>query len=470
MRLGLRLTAVTLAVGLSAGVGLGGTASADRPPAIDMGLLPAGDPAAPPDKTEQGSGVNGMCFRTQPTTEVAVPTSQRSLDLDRAWEFSRGAGQLVAVIDTGVAAHPRLPDLWHGGDYVAAGGDGTDDCDVHGTVVAGIIGATKIDGQGFAGVAPESRILSIRQTSALWQAEGAGRNKSPDDFPDSYGKVSTLAAAIRRAADFGATVINISLVACTDGTSVKDAAYGALGAAVRYAAIEKNVVIVSSAGNSDTCKNGNPTPDPLKPAQDLWESIRTYVSPAWFDEYVLSVGSVDNNGAPSSFTVPGPWVGIAAPGEGVTSLDARTTGISNGKYDNQGKYLAYSGTSFASPYVAGVAALVRARFPELSAKQVIERLEATAHAPAEGWNPYIGYGTVDPIAALTNEVPAALPPKQSSPPRSVQLAVPAPDPAPDHLARNVALIGTGAIALILTLGVLASFPIRRRFGMTSDDL
>ncbi|MEV6658719.1 hypothetical protein [Nocardia fluminea] len=67
--------------------------------------------------------------------------------------------------------------------------------------------------------------------------------------------------------------------------------------------------------------------------------------------------------------------------KGITSLDARTGRISDGKYDNQG----------------------------------IERLQATAHAPAEGWNPYIGYGAVDPVAVLTNEVPRELPPKQASP-------------------------------------------------------
>ncbi|WP_084760624.1 type VII secretion-associated serine protease mycosin [Nocardia mangyaensis] len=457
---------------MTAGFGLCGTANADRPPPIDPGALPAGDPAVPPDKTERGSGVNGLCYRTEPVTNTAtVPTSQRSLDLERAWGFSRGAGQLVAVIDTGVAPHPRLPGLMPGGDYVEAGGDGTDDCDVHGTVVAGIIGATEVDGEGFAGVAPEARILSIRQTSALFQTEGAGREKSAEDRPDGYGKVSSLAAAIRRAADFGANVINISLVSCNNGSPAAEAAFAALGAAVQYATLEKDAVIVSSAGNADNnCQSGNPEPDPLKPEQDLWDSIRTYVSPAWYDEYVLSVGSIGATGAPSAFTVPGPWVGVAAPGEGITSLDARTAGISDGKYDGQGKHSPYSGTSFAAPYVAGVAALVRARFPELSAMQVIKRLQATAHSPAEGWNPYVGYGAVNPVAALTHEVPDELPPKRVHPPRSEQLALPPAQTPPDNLARNVALIGSGIIAVTLVLGVLASFPIRRKFGMSSDDL
>ncbi|MGF6887309.1 subtilisin family serine protease [Nocardia sp. GAS34] len=115
--------------------------------------------------------------------------------------------------------------------------------------------------------------------------------------------------------------------------------------------------------------------------------------------------------------------------------------------------------------MAGLAALVRARFPHLSALDVIKRIEATAHAPAEGWNPYVGYGAIDPVAALTNDVPKKLPPKRPFAAKSWQLPIPATPPAPDNTARNVALIGTGVIAVLLILGYLASFPIRRRLGM-----
>ncbi|WP_425296665.1 S8 family serine peptidase [Nocardia abscessus] len=78
----------------------------------------------------------------------------------------------MAVIDTGVARHPRLPGLIAGGDYVSSG-DGTEDCDAHGTLIAGLIAATEVDGQGFSGVAPEAQILTIRQTSRLYQKEGS---------------------------------------------------------------------------------------------------------------------------------------------------------------------------------------------------------------------------------------------------------------------------------------------------------
>ncbi|WP_350356351.1 type VII secretion-associated serine protease mycosin [Nocardia sputorum] len=383
----------------------------------------------------------------------------------------------MAVIDTGVARHPRLPGLIAGGDYVS-NSDGTEDCDAHGTLVAGLIAATEVDGQGFSGVAPEARILTIRQTSKLYQKEGANRDKGPDALPQGYGTTRTMASAIRRAADMGATVINISEVACKPTSEPFEDTE--LGAAVRYAAIEKDVVVVVAAGNSgentDGCKGTNAVIDPLDPTGDPWSKVDLNVSPARYDDYVLAVGSINGNGQPSTFTVPGPWLGVAAPGENITSLDplfndpnSKGTAVQLGSVQQSGKLGPIQGTSFATPLVSGVAALVRARFPELSALEVIKRIQATAHAPAEGWNPYVGYGAVDPVQALTAEVVNTLPPKRPAAAKSVQLPLPAPAPRPNHRARNIALIGSGIIASLLVLGMLASFPIRRRFGVTSDD-
>ncbi|MEU4342692.1 type VII secretion-associated serine protease mycosin [Nocardia sp. NPDC023852] len=464
---------------LSVSVGFGATtgsplAHAEKPTVSPDTPPPPGNPAAPPDKTERAA--NTPCVGTGsggdgPTT----PAAQLSLGLEHAWQFSRGAGQLVAVIDTGVVRHPRLPGLISGGDYVSSS-DGTEDCDAHGTLVAGLIAATKVDGQGFSGVAPEAQILAIRQSSGLYQKEGANRDKGPDALPQAYGTTRTMASAIRRAADMGATVINVSEVACRPTSEPFEDTD--LGAAVRYAAIEKNVVVVVAAGNSDeNCKGTNAVIDPLDPAADPWSKVNLNVSPARYDDYVLSVGSIDQNGQPSKFTVPGPWLGVAAPGENITSLDplfndpnSKGTAVQVSSIRQQGQLGPIQGTSFATPLVSGVAALVRARFPELSALDVIKRIEATAHAPAEGWNPYIGYGAVDPVAALTAEVTGELSPKRPSVAKSQQLAVPAAPPAPDHTARNVALIGSGVIALLLILGYLASFPLRRRFGVSPDDM
>ncbi|MGW4370849.1 type VII secretion-associated serine protease mycosin [Nocardia takedensis] len=461
----LRVVAVAVTVGLSAAFGVGsgpGVAHADRPPAVNPALRPAGDPAVPPDKTERPSNSNCADIVTGGAGST-IPTAQRSLDLDRAWQFSKGEGQVVAVIDTGVARHPRLPDLDAAGDYVAAVGDGTEDCDGHGTFVAGLIAATQVENQGFAGVAPLARIMTIRQTSKMYQKEGASRDKAPDDLPDGYGNLATMASAIVRAVDRGATVINISEVWCGADKNVD----GPIGAALEYA-VDRDVVVVVAAGNTDTCKTTNTVIDPLDPTADPWSKVSMNVVPARWDDYVLAVGSIDANGAPSKFTVPGPWLSVAAPGENMVSLDPRGTGTATGAVNQRGEQGSISGTSFATPIVSGVVALVRARFPELTARQVMHRIQATAHAPAEGWNKYIGYGAVDPIAALTNEVTGALPPKTPNPAKSQQLAVPAKPAPPDNSARDVALIGTGIIGTALLLGYLASFPIRRRFGVTED--
>src|SRR5439155_11883461 len=115
--------------------------------------------------------------------------------------------QTVAVIDTGVARHRLLPHLVPGGDYVSTA-DGTEDCDGHGTVVAGIIGAAPdSDRSAFSGIAPDATIVSIRQSSNKFRA-------IDDPSGSGFGDVDTLASAVRAAADMGATVINVSSVAC----------------------------------------------------------------------------------------------------------------------------------------------------------------------------------------------------------------------------------------------------------------
>ena len=447
-----RVATVGTVVLLSAALGQGAS-FADRPPPIDPGRLPADGRPAPPEKTE----LRNKCLNTVASSPgPEIPTAQRDLGLPSAWKFTKGAGQTGAVIDTGVVKHPRLPGLIPGGDYVGDS-DGTDDCDVHGTVVAGLIAASQQKGDGFSGVAPEARILSIRQSSDAWQEATSADRPKEGENAKGYGNVNTMAAAIVHAANMGATVVNISEVACST-TPMNDAA---LGAAVQYATLAKNAVVVAAAGNNDRCQTANPGLDPLHPNGDRCDRVSTTVTPAWYDDYVLTVGSVDDQGTPSKFTVAGPWVDVAAPGESVTSLDARGAGLASQKIGDQGGPASFTGTSFSTPLVSGTVALVRARFPQLTAQQVISRIEATAHAPAEGWNPSIGHGVIDPYAALTAQVP--LTGTAPDEPRSEQLAVPAEPPAPDHGPRNAALIGASIIGFLLLLGVLASFPLRRKF-------
>lgn len=433
-----------------------------RPPA---GGLPAGGKPAPAYPVERGRGpCNGV---QQAASGSTVPAPQRFLNVAHAWTFARGRGQTVAVIDTGVARHPRLPGLAGGGDYVN-GGDGLEDCDVHGTVVAGIIAAAEAPGDRFAGVAPEARIVGIRQSSAMFQKKGA-REPQPGERPNSVGDLGSLARAIRHAADFpGVTVINISEVSCQAGPF----ADGPVGAAVQYATVQRNVVIVAAAGNADAgsgCAENAGLLDPARPQSDPWKKVSTFVSPAWYDD-VLTVGSVNAAGVASKFTVAGPWVDVAAPGEEIVSLDPRSGGLASAKVTEQGTAQPNSGTSFAAPFVAGTVALVRERFPQLSAREVMARIKNTAHPPAEGWNPQVGHGIIDPVAAVTADLsPGSL----NSPNVAVarQLPLPVPPPAPDNTARNVAIGASGAVAGMLVLGTLASFPIRRRFALVdSTDL
>ncbi len=360
-------------------------------------------------------------LRTQPGTDYTrADHAARALRYDEAWRFSRGEGQKVAVIDTGVTPHPRLGEVIAGGDYVSSG-DGRDDCDAHGTAVAGIIAGRPAAGDAFAGVAPAASIIAIRQASRAFEPRERGAN--------SHGNVTTMAYAVTRAVDLGATVINISEVAC--GPAGSDLGDAALGRAVRYA-FDRNVVVVASAGNAgDTSGPCTQNDTPGRPG--------TTASPARFADHVLAVAATEPDGRPASFSLAGPWVNIAAPGTDITTLDPRGTGLANAQASREGT-TPLAGTSFAAPYVAGVAALVRARFPQLTAAQVRDRVLATSHRSSAP----LGAGVVDPVAALTADLPDG-----AAASGRLEMAPPAP---PDGAPRTVALIGAG-LAAVVALGV-----------------
>ncbi|WP_040774479.1 type VII secretion-associated serine protease mycosin [Nocardia pneumoniae] len=456
MSVPLRLASVVLMLGLSC-LAQPARAVAIGPPAIDDGALGAAIAVnargGPPDETEQRSVCAEPLLGAGPPRDVPLP--QRILDLPAAWEFSRGAGQKVAVIDTGVNRHPRLPALQPGGDFVSDS-DGTVDCDGHGTLVAGLIAARPSPDDAFSGVAPDAEILAIRQLSLAYEAKDRTRSDVPGKIASAgYGNVLTLAAAVMRAVDMGATVINISEVACSPvGTDSADAA---LGAAVK-AAYERNVVVVAAAGNiqqGGSCGVQNEGTG--------WGAVQTAVSPAWFAPHVLAVASVEADGTPSPFSIHGPWVGVAAPGRNIVSLDSKPggAGLVDSVQTSEGVG-AIDGTSFSSAYVSGLAALVRARFPELSAQQVIDRITRTAQQPGSGRDDRIGYGLIDPLAALT----AQLPERPVNAGADVARAIPPPPPPPyvDATPRRVATIGTIALLALLGIGYVVSIPFRRAQG------
>ena len=307
---------------------------------------------------------------------------------------------------------------------------------------------------GVAGVAPHATILSIRQSSRAYEPQNYGGG----DFEArrKAGTVSTLASAIVHAADLGAKVINVSVTACVSAADPLD--QRALGAAVWYAATEKDAVVVSAAGNEgeDGCAQ-NPAFDPLN-ADDPrdWRNVKTVSSPSWFSDYVLSVGAVDDTGAPLPNSLSGPWVGVAAPGVGIMGLSPQTgapvnayPGIRPGD-----KNIPFWGTSFAAAYVSGVAALVRAKYPNLTAHQVITRIQQTAHNPPRGVDNQVGYGVVDPVAALTFDVP---PGDRVAPDSATRIVTPPPAaPPPDHRARNIALGFAGVVVAAVLMTSIVS--------------
>jgi type VII secretion-associated serine protease mycosin len=301
------------------------------------------------------------------TLTVAVPPARADRTRDAQWHLAflhvaeahritQGAGITVAVIDTGVdAGHPDLAgSVLPGKDFAiikADVPDGRTDLGGHGTAMAGLIAAHGHGaGAGALGIAPQAKILPVR------------------DSETNDGKAQDTAAAIRWAVAQGAKVISMSF-----GSANDDFAEGAAIQEARRA----DVVLVASAGNR---------PD-----------VQTVAYPA-AREGVLAVGGVDRNGKHAAISVTGPQVALSAPAVDIITTTTRANG--GGGYQTAG------GTSDAAAIVAGAAALVRARYPNLTAPEVIHRLTATAtDKGAPGRDEEYGNGVLNLVAALTADVP-----------------------------------------------------------------
>jgi membrane-anchored mycosin MYCP len=268
--------------------------------------VPAGAAAGCPSGTRVPAG--------RPIAEVPWP--QRRYEPQRLAGIADGTGVRVAVIDSGVdASHPQLRHaVLKGRDYLpgSAGGDGRTDCVAHGTAVASIIAAAPAPGTGFAGLAPDARILPIRVTEA---AEGASTGRA--------GTAAGLARAITAAVRDGARVLSISMVLYRDDARVRDAVRGAVRA---------GAVVVAAAGN-DHGRSAGPDPVPY---------------PAGYPD-VIGVGAIDESGRRLPDSQVGSYVDIVAPGADVTAaVPAGGLGY-------------FSGTSFAVPFVSATVALILSR-------------------------------------------------------------------------------------------------------------
>ncbi|OBC01185.1 type VII secretion-associated serine protease mycosin [Mycobacterium sp. 852013-50091_SCH5140682] len=423
------------------------------PPVIDAAAVPP-DQLGPDEPTEQRYECKGPTV--MPNSNFAdKPWANNYLRIAEAQKFATGAGVTVAVIDTGVNGSPRVP-AEPGGDFVDAGGNGMSDCDAHGTLTASIIAGRPSPTDGFVGVAPDARILSLRQTSGMFQPKGAQRDpNNPNDTPTA-GSIRSLARSIVHAANIGAQVINISEAACYKVTRRIDES--TLGAAINYAVNVKNVVILVAAGNTGGDCTQNLPPDPSIPSDPRgWRGVQTIVSPAWYDPMVLTVGSIAENGQPSGFSMSGPWVGAAAPGENLTALGYDGQPV-NAVADQDGPKPLF-GTSFSVAYVSGLAALLKQRFPDLTAAQIINRITATARHPGGGMDNYVGAGVIDPVAALTWEVPSG---PAKAPMRVKEVPPPVYIPPPDRGPITIVVaIGLG-LAFVLGVAAMARRALRRR--------
>ncbi|MFD4027406.1 type VII secretion-associated serine protease mycosin [Streptomyces sp. NPDC058576] len=332
-----------------------------------------------------GLGIDGSgeCSFPMKKQFEGRPWSLQRVLLDELWQDTKGKGVRVAVIDTGVDnVNPQLKpavDTSAGRNLLKGGKrDGTGDAIGHGTKVAGIIAARPAKGTGFVGLAPEATIIPIRQ----------------NDEKNS-GKDTTMATAIDHAIAKKADVINIS-----QDTTKPLTADSPLGRAVARA-IQADIVVVASAGN-----------DGVDGRQK-----KTY--PAAFDG-VLAVASSDRNNERAAFSQAGEFVGVAAPG-----VDIISTVPGFGQCSD-------NGTSFSAPYVAGVAALLVAKYPTWKPAEIIARIEQTAERSITGHDAFVGWGVVDPVRALAgdkDDVPQPAPKPDPPMPKP-----PAPEPA--HLAMS----------------------------------
>lgn len=259
------------------------------------------------------------------------------------WDVTRGKEDIIiAVVDTGVdLQHPDLKNRLIQGYNVIENNHFPDDDNGHGTHVAGIIASETNNQEGIAGMTWFNKIMPIKAM------ESGG-----------YGTTFDIAKGITWAVDHGADVINLSLGNYQPSELMEEA--------VKYA-YKHNVVLIAASGNDNSAHPSYP---------------------ACYPE-VMAVSAIDYNGNRATFSNYGDYVDVAAPGVQIPST-----------YFNQ-QYAALSGTSMASPHVAGLAGLIRSANPNLTNKEVINIIKKTAYdLGPKGNDVEFGKGLIDVKSAL----------------------------------------------------------------------
>ncbi len=345
----------------------------------------------------------GIAGPAHATSDPLTP-QQWGLDLigaPTAWSTGRGAGVTIAVVDSGVdLAHEDLaPNLVGGHSLVS---DSPQDDDGHGTHVSGIAAGVRNNGVGISGVAPDAKVMPVKALT-----------------PDG-GSAGDVAAGIRRAADAGAAVINLSLGADVPLVSTFSST---LPDAIRYAWSKGSICVLAAGNNSLPISDYGDLPAIVVTAVDRQDRRAGYAT---------SIGGAR-------------W-GLAAPGgasNGNAADDVLSTYWSAGKSNSYGHL---AGTSMAAPFVSGAAAILRGL--GLSPRATVDRLLATAVdlGPAGRDNTF-GSGRVDvaravsglgaPAPSPTGSAAAASPVRSTPttrPARSAPKALAAPVTSPDSAA------------------------------------
>ncbi|MEV6928584.1 S8 family serine peptidase [Dactylosporangium sp. NPDC051485] len=327
-----------------------------------------------------------------------------ALGIAQAQHISQGEGVVVGLPDTGVdIKHAELSGAVLPGKGFGEGNDNDGRADYvgHGTSMAGLIAGRGLpNGGGALGIAPKAMILPMKTLKS----------------DDGLGVPALLAAGIDWAVEHSAKVICIAAVTGED-------------AAVRSAverALRADVVVVAGVGN---------TPDNT-----------TVGFPARLPG-VLAVGGSDRDGGHAPISATGPEMMVAAPAVDIVSTRPN------------GRYAAASGTSDATAIVSGVVALVRAKYPGLSAAEVVHRITATATDKGKpGRDDEFGFGIVNPVAALTADVA----PASSSAGVAEVAASPSAAGVSAAGGSSAAVVVAGGVGVVLVLVAVGVWAIRRR--------
>lgn len=266
-----------------------------------------------------------------------------AIGTEAGWNVTRGSKDVkIAVIDTGVDLdHPDLKRRLVQGYNALTDTNNPDDDNGHGSHVAGIIASDTNNGEGMAGITWFNPIIPVKVMGS-----------------DGTGGSFYVAKGIHWAVDHGASIINLSLGLYESCELIEDS--------IRYA-LEKDVVIISAAGNENTSQPSFPAAYPG----------------------VLGVAAVNWDGTRAPFSNFGNYIDVAAPGVDIPSTFAN------------GEYAALSGTSMAAPHVTALAGLIRSVNPKLNNKQVVDIITRSTQTTDQAVpNPYFGNGVIDNRKAL----------------------------------------------------------------------